>query len=111
MASELQVDHLIADGGSTDKTLDIIKHEKESIANLISIEDDGIYDAWNKALDYIKDGWIIFLGADDFLLPSITNFIEEVNNKYQYNSYNLISGMTIYEKPINNNPIFMEKNK
>ena len=102
VATDLKVNHFIADGGSTDKTLDIIKKEKKSIANLISLEDEGIYDAWNKALDYINDGWIIFLGADDFLLPSITNFIQEVNNKYQYNSYNLISGITIYEKPINN---------
>lgn len=56
---------LIADGGSTDGTVDLIRKCDASIAWWQSREDDGIYDAWNQALQHARGEYVCFLGADD----------------------------------------------
>lgn len=55
---------IIQDGGSTDGTTAIL--EKNLPKNIwVSAPDNGIYDAWNKALTRATGDWVIFLGADD----------------------------------------------
>ena len=60
---------IIIDGNSTDNTLDLLNKKKGLIDVLISEPDKGIYDAWNKGIERSKGKWIMFLGADDILLP------------------------------------------
>jgi len=57
---------IIIDGCSTDGTLELLKTNSEHISYWISEPDQGIYNAWNKALVQVKGEWICFLGADDF---------------------------------------------
>ncbi len=60
---------VVVDGGSTDKTLDIIDHY-ESLDNRfchISEKDRGIYDAFNKGWKMAKGEWVYYLGSDDRL--------------------------------------------
>jgi glycosyltransferase involved in cell wall biosynthesis len=64
-SSEYEI--LISDGKSTDSTVDIIKRNSQHIKWWISQKDEGIYDAWNKALVHARGDWILFLGADDQL--------------------------------------------
>lgn len=61
------VEFIIIDGGSTDKTLDIIRKYDHAIDYWVSEPDQGIYDAFNKAVSCASGDWICFLGADDFL--------------------------------------------
>lgn len=56
---------LIADGNSTDGTVDLIRKYESHIAWWESADDDGIYDAWNKALGRARGEYVCFLGADD----------------------------------------------
>ena len=56
---------LIADGDSSDGTVDLIQKFHRSVAWWQSKEDDGIYDAWNQALDHARGEYVTFLGADD----------------------------------------------
>ncbi|MCM1759079.1 glycosyltransferase, partial [Bacteroides ovatus] len=63
-----QLELLIIDGGSADRTMDIVKDVSHSIDVIISEPDKGLYDAWNKALRLVTGEWIMFLGADDYLL-------------------------------------------
>jgi len=63
------VELLIIDGGSIDNTIDILKSNQPHINYWISEKDNGVYDAWNKGILVAKGDWIMFLGADDILLP------------------------------------------
>ena len=58
---------IIWDGGSTDGTLEILRANASKISFWESAPDNGIYDAWNKALKHATGDWICFLGADDHL--------------------------------------------
>ena len=57
---------IVIDGGSTDSTNSIIKNYEDNLSYYISEKDQGVYDAWNKALKKATGEWIIFLGSDDW---------------------------------------------
>lgn len=59
------IEYLIIDGESQDKTLEIINKYSKSISNLISEKDRGIYDAMNKGLTIAHGDFVIFMGAGD----------------------------------------------
>jgi len=63
------VEHIVIDGGSTDGSLEILGRYSDRISFWKSEPDNGIYDAWNKALKESNGEWICFLGADDQFLP------------------------------------------
>lgn len=76
-----EIEFIIIDGGSKDNTLNIIKKYENTIDTWISEPDNGIYDAWNKGLKVAKGDWIMFLGADDILLPdAIETYITDIRN-------------------------------
>lgn len=58
-------EHIIVDGASKDKTVDIIKHAS-SVTRYISEPDKGIYDAMNKGIKLATGDIIGLLNADDF---------------------------------------------
>ena len=59
---------LVIDAKSKDGTVDLIKKNTEKIDYWISEKDQGIHQAWNKAIKMASGEWVLFLGADDFLL-------------------------------------------
>lgn len=61
---------IIQDGASTDNTVAVAEARRERLPalSLVSRPDNGICDAWNKALPRIRGQWVLFLGADDFIL-------------------------------------------
>ena len=58
---------IIVDGLSNDATLEVIKENLDIVSLWLSETDTGIYDAWNKACNYIEGDWTMFLGAGDVL--------------------------------------------
>ena len=58
------LEYIIIDGGSNDKTVDIIKSHK-IVDKLISEKDSGIYNAFNKGLKKATGDIIGFLNSDD----------------------------------------------
>ena len=63
------IEHIVLDGGSSDGTVDVLRQYEDSIALWRSEPDEGVYDAWNKALVEARGEWICFLGVDDEFLP------------------------------------------
>jgi glycosyltransferase involved in cell wall biosynthesis len=66
------VQWIIADGGSTDGTVDLIRRNADVVEDWFSEPDQGIYDAWNKACRLIRGDWVLFLGAGDTLAEAAT---------------------------------------
>lgn len=60
------IEYIIIDGGSTDKTLTIIKQYENQIDYWISEKDNGIYDAMNKGLSLASGDIIGIINADDW---------------------------------------------
>ena len=63
---------IIADGGSSFETLDIIRENSDIVDRSFSERDSGIYEAWNRACLFIRGSWVYFLGAGDvFVGPNV----------------------------------------
>jgi glycosyltransferase involved in cell wall biosynthesis len=63
------IEHIVMDGASNDGTVDVLREYDDRIALWRSEPDQGVYDAWNKALAESRGEWICFLGVDDEFLP------------------------------------------
>ena len=62
--SDLPIEFVVSDGGSSDGTLDALRNIPDLII-ACSSRDKGIYDAWNRALPTAKGKYIGFIGVDD----------------------------------------------
>lgn len=58
-------EHIIIDGASTDRTLDIIQQSGIENLILVSEKDHGLYDAMNKGLGIATGDYVIFLNSGD----------------------------------------------
>ncbi|NBB22841.1 glycosyltransferase [Runella sp. CRIBMP] len=63
------IELIVMDAVSKDTTLEILKNNSDIIDYFKSEKDKGVYDAWNKGIRKAKGTYIMFLGADDVLLP------------------------------------------
>jgi len=82
---------VIADGASTDGSVDIIRSYEPHIAWWNSEEDKGIYDAWNKALGHARGDYVCFIGADDYWATpdSLGQLFEAINGA----DYDIVSSV------------------
>jgi glycosyltransferase involved in cell wall biosynthesis len=60
------IEYIVVDGGSTDRTLEILERYRDKIDILISEKDKGVYDAMNKGYQISHGDYIIMLNSDDF---------------------------------------------
>ena len=78
------VELLVIDGKSSDNTSSIIESYGGLIDSFICEPDAGVYDAWNKGINACNGEWIMFLGADDTLLPHAINSLLMVIKHEKY---------------------------
>ena len=76
---------IVIDGNSNKSTLEHIQKYTDIIDYFLCESDQGIYDAWNKALPHITGDWVIFMGAGDTFyenntLVKIINVMREKDN-------------------------------
>lgn len=87
-----EIEYIIVDGKSTDKTMDIVKQyekrfvEKKIGFRYISEKDNGIYDAMNKGIRMAKGELIGIINSDDWYEPEA---VECAVLHYIKNSYDL----------------------
>ena len=60
------IEYLVIDGGSDDRTVDIVSEYGDRIDVLVSEPDKGIYDAMNKGIRNSTGDLIGMLNSDDF---------------------------------------------
>ena len=68
-----EMEVIVVDGGSTDKTLKIIKELKNDKLVIIEGKDTGIAEAWNKGLKIAKGCLIAMLNSDDYYKRGVLN--------------------------------------
>jgi glycosyltransferase involved in cell wall biosynthesis len=91
-------EYIIIDGGSTDRSLDIIKQYEDGNKRLkrfswLSEKDTGIYNAMNKGINLSKGEYILFLNSGDSLVnPEILQklFCADISADYVYGNINLV---------------------
>ncbi|MFB5085890.1 glycosyltransferase family 2 protein [Psychrobacillus sp. PGGUH221] len=70
------IEYIIVDGASRDRTMEIVERYRKQIDIVISEQDQGIYDAFNKGLKVSTGDYIQYLNADDYLINK--NVIKEI---------------------------------
>ena len=76
-------EHIIIDGQSKDKTIDIINKNKNKIKYFISEKDNGLYDAMNKGIKKSSGDIIGILNSDDVYYNETLNIVNKYFNKYK----------------------------
>lgn len=72
------MEYIVVDGGSTDESLEIIKHHEKFINKWVSEKDNGIYNALNKGIKMATGDYLLFLNSGDHFYDSA------VLNKYHH---------------------------
>ena len=75
-------EHIIIDGKSTDKTIDIIKKNSSKISKWISEPDNGLYDAMNKGIKLSEGDVIGILNSDDIYYQKALEIVNNYFSKY-----------------------------
>jgi glycosyltransferase involved in cell wall biosynthesis len=63
----VRVEHILIDGGSRDRTADVVARHGSHLRHFVSAPDRGIYDGMNKGAALARGDIIGFLNADDWL--------------------------------------------
>jgi glycosyltransferase involved in cell wall biosynthesis len=76
------VQYIVIDGGSTDKTLEIVSKYQNDIDVIISEKDEGIADAYNKGISLATGDLIGIIAANDQLINNALDKIKKAYNGY-----------------------------
>lgn len=79
----LNIEYIIVDGGSKDRTVDIIKRYEDQIDYWVSEPDKGIYDAMNKGISLATGELIGIINSDDWYESYCVEEIVELFRQHQ----------------------------
>ena len=89
-------EYIIVDGGSTDNTLDIIKHFEPQFNGRLrykSETDKGIYDAFNKGIERATGRYVWLVNSDDYIENNALQKLYELVKDYNSGKEPIISGI------------------
>lgn len=88
-----EIEHIVVDGGSKDNTIEIC-NSYSHISKIISEQDKGVYDAFNKGLKIATGDIVGFLNADDTFYSE--NSIQDIVEAFKQNSVDIVYGNLNY---------------
>lgn len=88
------IEHIFVDGGSSDKTLEIIAKSSQRANIVISEPDNGVYDAMNKGIGLASGKIICFLNSDDFYIDE--SVIADVVQAFEKTSADFLWGNLLF---------------
>jgi glycosyltransferase involved in cell wall biosynthesis len=91
------LEYIIIDGASSDKTVEIISQFQDKISYFLSEPDLGIYDAMNKAIKAANGEWINFMNCGDiFVNENVLSTVADIiaNDK---SNVDIFYGNTIFK--------------
>lgn len=91
-----EIEYIVIDGASTDKTQDIIKKHSSRISKFISEKDNGFYDALNKGIKNATGDIVGVLHSDDIFYDKTV--IESIANVFNSEEIDSVYGDLIYVK-------------
>lgn len=96
------IEYIIIDGKSTDRTVEIVNKYRDKIAYFVSEQDNGIYDAMNKGISAATGEIIGLLNSDDWYEPKaleyVTRCFEEQDTDIVYGEVKMVGeDGTIYD--------------
>ena len=91
---------IVIDGGSNDRSLDILRKVEEKLAYWVSEKDTGIYNAMNKGIAAAKGEFLLFLNGGDLLTSktALQDFISHPSFRGDivYGDYKFEKGEKVY---------------
>lgn len=73
------IELIVIDGGSTDRSVELIKRYSDYISYWVSEPDEGQVDAINKGLKRATGEWVAWQNSDDIYLPgAFSSFVEKL---------------------------------
>ncbi|MCO4783752.1 MAG: glycosyltransferase [Candidatus Cloacimonetes bacterium] len=96
------IEHLIIDGGSSDKTRDIVVSNNPK-ARFLSERDNGIYDAMNKGIRLAKGDYIAILNSDDLYFDE--TIIKKVMDCFIEHSVDVVYGDMQFVDPVDSSKV------
>jgi glycosyltransferase involved in cell wall biosynthesis len=90
------IEYVVIDGGSTDGTVELIRHHADRLAYWVSEPDRGISHAFNKGLAVARGDYVGLVNADDWLQP---DQIERAVAALEATGADFVFGDLIYHDP------------
>lgn len=92
------IEYIIVDGASTDKTIQIINEYRDKVSIIISEPDKGMYEAINKGIRTASGDVVGLLHSDDKLFSPI--IISSIVKRFEQTGSDLIYGNGMFVNPI-----------
>ena len=92
------IEHIVVDGASNDRSLEIINSYRDRIAKIISEPDSGMYEGINKGIRAATGDIIGLLHSDDFLFD--THIITKIVEKFESTDADIVYGNGLFVDPI-----------
>jgi glycosyltransferase involved in cell wall biosynthesis len=91
---DVDVEHILIDGASTDATLNILEQHQDHLAHVISEKDEGMYHAINKGIKLATGDVIGILNADDCYFSNDT--LSKVADAFSDEDVDAVYGDLVY---------------
>jgi len=93
------IEYIIIDGGSSDKTPEIAQSLGKTVSVIISEPDNGIYDAINKGIRFATGDIVGILNSDDFFYND--RVLERIAREFNDPAVDAVFGDAVFVRPAN----------